>query len=238
MSVHMDFRFTVGAIHALIKVVKHGFHRVHNGRAALGFLCACIFMAAASAASGSSVEWHLLEQNSKYLPAPTNFVISPTQPTCGDVISFLAPADGEGSINSVAASARYGAPSISVDASNRVVSVPFSAPLGGVIPMFALPVSGVDGTFGPLSPGTWTFTILTNTYTFTVSPPALHVCVTGTNLVVSWKPGNCPYVLQSRGDSFSGPWSPVTNGITSDGTNCVFTCPLNGQFGYFRLRQQ
>jgi hypothetical protein len=97
-------------------------------------------------------------------------LITPATPATTDLINFIAPADGEGGVNACWASAQYGTPLISVDPNSRIVTVTFSPPPAeAVCPFIVALVSGVDGQFGPLNPGTWTFKILTNSYTFTVN---------------------------------------------------------------------
>jgi hypothetical protein len=160
------------------------------------------------------------------------------------VINFVAPADGKVYLNPIAAAVAAGLPLIAVNSTNRVVSVTFTAPVHEIVPNYALLASGVDGQFGPLNAGTWTFQILTNSYTFTVTdaptPPApsMGIALAGDQVVVSWPTLASNYVLQSTTDLATGRWSNITNGITITGTNYVFTNSMSGQAGFFRIQEQ
>jgi hypothetical protein len=137
-----------------------------------------------------------------------------------------------------------------VDSTNQTISVTFSAPTDYPIPDVAFPVSGVSGQFGPVTGGTWTFyvvtnivldsvtNLVTNAYTFTVAGPPLGIAATSSNLVITWKNLAGFYALQSTTDLTSGNWSHVTNGITTDGTNYVFSGAITNRAAYFRLQQQ
>jgi hypothetical protein len=191
----------------------------------------------------ATVEWHLLETGLGYTPPPSSFVISPVDPNTADTISFVAPAEGEGGMNYFAAADTYGNPAISVDSTNRTVSVTFSAPLDEPIPNVVLPVSGVDGQIGPLKAGTWVFEILTNAYTFNVAGPSLGITPAGNQVVISWTASGSNLVLQAATDLSTGNWSNVTTGITTNavapnGITYVFTNAVSSQAAYFRLKQQ
>jgi hypothetical protein len=203
-------------------------------------LCAAILGVACTTAPAAMVEWHLL--GAPPSSPPSSLVLSPAAPTTADTISFIAPTDGEGGFNAMEAAALYGNPLISVDSINRIVTVTFTAPVGGPIPLFALPVGGVDGRFGPLGAGTWVFKILTNSYTFIVAGPPvgppLGIAPAGHQLVMSWTASASNYVLQASTDLSSGSWTNVTSGITTDGTTCFFTSAVSNRAAFFRLKSQ
>jgi hypothetical protein len=165
-------------------------------------------------------------------------VISPAAPTIADTISFIAPVNGEVYLNGNAAADFYGNPLISVDFTNRTVAVTFTARLDEPIPNIVFPVSGVNGQFGPVDAGTWVFNVVTNSYTFTVSGPPLGIALTGVQVVLSWMALASIYALQVTTNLSTGSWSDVTNGITTNGTNCLFTTVVSSQAAFYRLRQE
>jgi hypothetical protein len=191
-----------------------------------------------SFAQAATVEWHFLGTAPPFAPLPSSFVTSPAAPTITDTISFIAPANGESYLNAYAAADAYGNPVISVDSTNRIVSVTFTAPLNEAIPQIVLLVGGVDGQCGPLDGGSWVFNILTNSYTFTVAGPALGIAPAGDRVVLSWSALGSNYVLQAASDVAAGSWSNITNGITTNGTGYVFTKTISSQTAYYRLKQQ
>src|SRR5262249_40203644 len=138
-------------------------------------------------ANAADVKWHIVADHSPV----TNFTLNPVEPTTTNVISFVAPADGDFYANSCFASMANGEPAVTVDAVFLTVKVTFSAPLTNIAcPLVVLPVSGVDGQFGPLRAGNWSFTILTNSYFFSVAEAPLSLSIkmlTNSSLLqVSW----------------------------------------------------
>jgi hypothetical protein len=186
----------------------------------------------------ATVEWHFLGSPPNATPPPTSLVISPANPNAAESINFIAPADGEGGINAIAASDQYGIPLISVDSTNQTVTVTFSSPLDDPIPDIVVPVSGVDGQIGPLNAGTWVLKILTNSYSFNVAGLPLGIAPVGDQVVISWPALGSNYILQATSDLSTGNWSTITSGITTNGTGYVFTNTVSSQAGYFRLKQE
>jgi DUF1680 family protein len=99
---------------------------------------------------------------------------------------------------------------------------------------------GPDNQLITVGPGVATITASymgsTVSQTITVSQPALHIALSGTNAIISW-PSNAAG-LQSAFDvsRFSG-WSPFTNSIIySNGTNTL-TIPVTNAARFFRLSQ-
>jgi hypothetical protein len=189
-------------------------------------------------ASAATVEWHYVGLPTPIIPLPTSLVISPAAPTITNTINFIAPANGEVYLNAIAAADAFGNPLISVDFTNQIVDVTFTAHLDEPIPDFAAPVCGVNGQFGPLDAGTWTFNILTNSYTFTVSGPPIGIARAGDQVVISWTALASIYALQVTTNLSNESWSNVTNGITTDGTNCFFSSSVTSQATFYRLRRQ
>jgi hypothetical protein len=185
----------------------------------------------------ATVEWHSLGLPPNTNPAPTSFVISPANPSIVDIISFVAPAEGEGGSDSAAAADKYGNPAISIDATNHTVAVTFSPPADEPVGVLD-PVSGVDGQIGPLEAGTWAMTILTNTCTINVAGLPLSIAPADNQVVVSWTASASNYVLQAASDLSAGSWSTVTNGISTNGNSFVFTNAVSSRAAYFRLQQQ
>jgi hypothetical protein len=202
------------------------------------FLCAAVLCVAFSFTQAATVEWYFLGTYPTAAPPPTSFVIAPATPTIADTISFIAPANGDVYLNGNAAADAYGNPLISVDFTNRTIAVTFTAHLDEAIPNIVWPVSGVNGQFGPLDAGTWTFDVVTNSYTFNVSGPPLGIALAGNQIVLSWTDLASIYALQVTTNLSAGSWIDVTNGITTNGTNCLFTTAASSQTAFYRLRQQ
>ena len=193
-------------------------------------------------AMSPSVEWHFLGNPLSPLPPlpiPTSLALSPATPTLTDTINFVAPADGSVYLNDLEAASLFGNPLISIDSTSRTVTVTFTPPTGGPVPQIVMPVSGVDGQFGPLAAGTWTFKVLTNTYTFTVAGPPLTITPAGSQIVLSWPIVGSNYVLQTTTDYASGSWSNITSGITTNAGGFIFTSAISNQPAcFYRLKQQ
>jgi hypothetical protein len=174
-------------------------------------------------ANATDVQWHVVMDHSPV----TNFTLSPVEPTTTNIISFVASTDGEFYANSCFASVANGEPAITVDAVFLTVKVTFSAPLTNIAcPLVVLPVSGVDGQFGPLRAGKWSFTILTNSYFFSVEEAPLSLSIktlTNSSLSqVSWPVSGEPFALEFSDSLSSVNWQTVTNTpIVSKGQNIL-----------------
>jgi len=103
---------------------------------------------------------------------PASWTVNPSSPTTSDTISFAGPLNAAAYGNSCAAQAALGGtPQITVDSVNRNVSLWFQGPAPTMCTMIYIPVCGLEGSFGPLTAGKWTFTsaALGASATFTVS---------------------------------------------------------------------
>ena len=95
-----------------------------------------------------------------WIPAqsqPGSWTIDPANPGPGDVIGFSGPTDLTYGNSCSAEMALGGEPGLVVDTVNRVVKLVFTGPAPISCPPTWLPVSGLEGEFGPLPPGAWTF---------------------------------------------------------------------------------
>ncbi len=103
---------------------------------------------------------------------PAAWTLTPANPTAFDTISFAGPfAGGRSYGNSCAAAGDLGGtPQLTVDSVNRNVDLWFQGPTTDMCPMIYMPVCGLEGSFGPLAAGRWTFrcTTLGVNLTFTV----------------------------------------------------------------------
>ena len=189
----------------------------------MALLFAVAALSALFTAAGADVQWHVVTY---HLPV-TNFTLNPVEPTTTNIISFVAPTDGDFYANSCFASVANGEPGITVDGVFLAVKVTFSAPLTNIAcPLVVLPVSGVDGEFGPLRAGNWAFTILTNSYLFSVAEAPLSLSIkrlTNSSLLqVSWPVSGEPFALEFSDSLSSGNWQTVTNTpIVSNGQNVL-----------------
>ncbi len=89
---------------------------------------------------------------------PAAWAINPASPSTSSVIAFSGPLDVASYGNSCAAEASLGGtPQLTIDTFNRVVQLWFQGPAPTQCILIYSPVSGLEGTFGPLSAGKWTF---------------------------------------------------------------------------------
>lgn len=90
---------------------------------------------------------------------PAKWSISPANPGTSDLIEFSGPTEvysnacmAEGSLG--------GTPQLSIDPVSKVILLWFKGPAPQACPKIYLPVCGLEGEFGPLASGEWTFTSL------------------------------------------------------------------------------
>ena len=89
---------------------------------------------------------------------PASWSISPSSPSTSSVVSFSGPLDIDSYGNSCAARASLGGtPQLSIDTLNREVQLWFQGPAPTQCILIYMPVCGLEGTFGPLTAGKWTF---------------------------------------------------------------------------------
>lgn len=89
---------------------------------------------------------------------PAAWALNPASPSTSSVISFSGPLDVPFYGNSCNAEANLGGtPQLTIDTFNRVVQLWFQGPAPTQCILIYMPVSGLEGTFGPLSAGKWTF---------------------------------------------------------------------------------
>jgi hypothetical protein len=207
-----------------------------TARVCLG--CAAALWGGQSSATDATVQWHGVTDD---FPPPA-FALNPANPTTTNATSFVAPTDGKIYVNFCFASASCGNPALTVDSTNQTITVSFSAPpTNSACPEIFLPVSGVEGQFGPLSAGTWVFKILQNSYPFSVTEAALRLSIKAlTNAFtfqLCWPVSGEPFALEFNEGLFSGNWQAVTNPpTTSSNRNTVQIYGASGS-RFFRLRR-
>ena len=168
--------------------------------------------------------------------------MNPASPTTTNAIGFVAPTDGKIYGNSCLAAFACGNPSITVDSTNRTITVSFSAPVTNVFcPEIIAPVSGVEGQFGPLSAGTWVFEILGYSYPFNVIEAPLTLSIqelTNSSTFQLYSPvSGDTFVLEFNNALSSGNWQSVTNTPTISSNRNTVQIPGGVGNGFFRLRR-
>ncbi len=89
---------------------------------------------------------------------PASWTLSPQTPTASSVVSFSGPLDEAVYGNSCVAESNLGGiPQLSIDSSNRTITLWFQGPPPTMCTRIWMPVCGLAGTFGPLQEGKWTF---------------------------------------------------------------------------------
>ncbi len=182
------------------------------------------------------VQWHVASDHSPTVA----FTLDNPTPTTTDTIKFVAPTDGEIYANGCWATVANGTPIIAVDSSNHAVNVTFSAPsTNRICPLYVLPVSGVDGQFGPLSAGTWTFNILQDSFPFTVTeaPTMLSIQTPADSGMaqITWRVSGQPFVLKDNNDLSSGDWQTPTNAPALSGDQATTLIPFASSSRFYRL---
>jgi hypothetical protein len=214
---------------------------MNSGKPAIAVIClacgAALWGGPASAAE-AAVRWHPLANDSP----PTAIELNPAYPTTTNVISFVAPTDGQIYVNECFASVSNGSPAIAVELTNHAVAVTFSAPLTNMVcPAVVAPVSGVDGQFGPLSAGTWVFAILQNSYTFSVTeaplPLTIQAAADSSTIQLSWPVSGDTFVAEFRDGLERGTWQAVTNSPAISSNLETLQISNDGGSRFFRLRR-
>lgn len=186
----------------------------------------------------ADVHWHRVTFDSP----PPAFALVPANPTTTNLISFVAPSDGKTYANYCFASALAGNPALTIDSTNKSITVSFSAPVTNVAcPAIVVPVSGVDGQLGRLSAGAWVFKILQNTYTFDVAEAPLRLSIepltNSSAFQLDWPVSGDTFVLEASDGLAPGNWQAVTNPpVTLSNRN---TLQIDVEFGsrFFRLHR-
>ena len=173
--------------------------------------CVAVLAGSLLTASGQSVRWHVITNGSP----PVVFALDPAKPTTTNVISFVAPTDGNVYINYCWASVVNGNPAITVDVTNQTIAVSFSPFTNIACPLVVVPVSGVEGKIGPLSAGTWVFESLQNSYPFHVTEAPLMLSMQAlTNssaFQLGWPVSGDTFALEFNDGLAPGNWQAVTN---------------------------
>lgn len=98
---------------------------------------------------------------------PDQWTIDPANPTPSDIITFLGPTKVY-SNSCVAESNLGGTPELLIDPVSKVILLWFEGPAPEMCPLIYMPVCGLEGEFGPLAAGEWTFTTLSKDIAFEV----------------------------------------------------------------------
>ncbi len=207
--------------------------------AELAALCVATLGGSGWAASGASVQWHYIGYNG--VPPPP-FTLDPPYPTTTNTVSFIAVTDGQVYVNWCFASVVNGDPSIMVDSTNHIITVSFSPPVTNIAcPMVVFPVSGVDGQFGPLQPGVWSFNLLQYSYRFKVAEASLALSIqavaNSSALQLDWPLAGENFVLECKEGLSAANWQLVTNPPSTISNRNTVQLPNDSDGRFFRLRQ-
>jgi len=113
-------------------------------------LIAGVLVLCGAAGAAPSVSWTL------GTTPPAAWTITPTNPGTGQQVLFSGPT-GVYSNSCVGEQGEGGQPILSVDSASKVVELGFQGPPPGACIAIYLPVCGLQGQFGPLASGRWTF---------------------------------------------------------------------------------
>jgi hypothetical protein len=140
---------------------------------------------------------------------PQEWTITPVNPTTSSAISFSGPTDVF-SNSCLADRGVEGHPVIAVDTTNRVVTLSFQGPLTMLCTTLFQPVSGLQGQFGPLAAGRWTFRCASPKVNFVIP---FTVGATNVIYVDAHSPSGSPNgttwskAFQQLQDGFNAAWS-------------------------------
>lgn len=98
---------------------------------------------------------------------PAKWTIQPSSPGTTDTITFSGPTDVY-SNSCLGVKGLGGTPQISVDPVSRVILLWLQGPVPVYCTMIYMPVCGLQGDFGPLAAGDWTFTSLSKSLSFEI----------------------------------------------------------------------
>jgi hypothetical protein len=201
-------------------------------------LCATALCGGQSSAAEATVRWHSVTNSSP----PPAFALNPANPTTTNVTSFVASTDGIIYGNGCMASVACGNPALTVDSMNQTITVSFSAPLTNVAcTQEFLPVSGVEGQFGPLRAGGWVFRIRYNSYLFSVTeaplPLSIQAHTNAFTFQLCWPVSGQPFALESNDGLVPGNWQAVTNPPTTANNRNTVQIYSDSGSRFFRLRR-
>lgn len=89
--------------------------------------------------------------------APSGWSITPANPSTTNVISFKGPTDQKYGNSCNAEAAFGGKPYLSVNTSTKTIELKFQGPAPTMCTLILKPAVGLQGDFGPLAAGNWTF---------------------------------------------------------------------------------
>lgn len=127
----------------------------------LVWMIALLPLATWGAAEAASVSWI------NGTTPPATWAIEPSNPSTSDVITFSGPTNVY-SNSCVGVKDLGGTPQLSVDPVSKVITLWFQGPVPVYCTLIYMPVDGLQGDFGPLDAGDWTFTSLSKDLNFEV----------------------------------------------------------------------
>lgn len=89
--------------------------------------------------------------------APAGWSISPSNPSTTNVITFKGPTDKSYGNSCNAEQAFGGTPYISINTTAKTIELKFQGPAPAMCTLILKPAVGLQGDFGPLATGNWTF---------------------------------------------------------------------------------
>lgn len=117
-------------------------------------IVACVTLLVLFVGSRSVAEPSWIEGTSP----PASWTLSPSNPSPSSTITYRGPLDTNSYGNSCAAEASLGGtPKLSINILSKVIQLWFQGPPPTECPLIYKPVCGLEGTFGPLTAGKWTF---------------------------------------------------------------------------------
>jgi hypothetical protein len=135
--------------------------RTHPGGRSTALGALALFLVLGSVAAAESVSWISGSIGAR------QWNLEPANPTPSDVIKFAGPTTVYSNA-CVGERALGGTPQLLVDPKAKVVLVWFQGPVPQVCTMIYSPVAGLQGDFGPLPAGDWTFQCLSRELSFEV----------------------------------------------------------------------
>lgn len=150
--------------------------------------------------------------------APSGWSISPGNPSTTSVISFKGPTDKSYGNSCAAAGAYGGSPYLAINTTAKTVELKFQGPAPSTCTMIYKPTVGLQGEFGPLAAGSWTFKCTNSHTSFTVSftvGGGGGGGGLGTGDHIIRVDGNAPLVLAPDGSSWTKAYHNLHDGLAA-----------------------
>jgi hypothetical protein len=143
--------------------------------------------------------------------APANWSITPSNPTTANVISFSGPTDRTYGNSCNAEQGLGGTPYLSINNTTKTIELKFQGPAPTMCTLIYMPTVGLQGSFGSLAAGNWTFKCTQVLIAFQIN---FTVTATGAAKIVRVDK-SAPLTLSPDGSSWSKAYRSLQDGLAA-----------------------